>query len=71
MIKGLIIILIRRMYQRFIGPLLPPSCRYSPSCSEYMAEAIEKKGVLIGSIKGLWRILRCHPLGGSGHDPVD
>lgn len=77
MIKGRIIALIR-VYQRFIGPVLShlsgaasSPCRYSPSCSEYMVEAVEKKGVVIGAVKGLGRILRCHPLGGSGYDPVD
>jgi putative membrane protein insertion efficiency factor len=70
MIKGFIIALIRT-YQRLIRPMMPPSCRYSPSCSEYMVEAIEKKGAIIGTLKGVWRILRCHPLGGSGYNPVD
>ncbi len=70
MIKGLIIVLIRA-YQLFVSPVLPPACRYSPSCSEYMKEAIEKRGVAVGVLKGLGRILRCHPLGGSGYNPVD
>lgn len=70
MIKSLIIALIR-VYQYLIGPMLFPSCRYTPSCSEYMIEAIEKRGALIGTLKGLGRILRCHPFGGSGYDPVD
>ncbi|MEE9487361.1 MAG: membrane protein insertion efficiency factor YidD [Candidatus Brocadiales bacterium] len=60
-----------RLYQRLIVPLLPQSCRYVPSCSEYMIESIEKKGLLQGVPKGIWRILRCHPLGGSGYNPVD
>ncbi len=60
-----------RMYQRYISPLKQSSCRYFPSCSEYMIEAVEKKGVIVGVPRGLWRILRCHPLGGSGYNPVD
>ncbi len=60
-----------RLYQRLIVPLLPQSCRYVPSCSEYMIESIEKKGLLQGVPNGIWRILRCHPLGGSGYNPVD
>lgn len=57
-------------YRRCISPLLPPSCRYTPTCSQYAIEAIKKHG----PIKGLWlsikRICRCHPWGGSGYDPV-
>ncbi len=60
-----------RLYQRLIVPLLPQGCRYVPSCSEYMIESIEKKGLLLGVPKGIWRILRCHPFGGSGYNPVD
>jgi putative membrane protein insertion efficiency factor len=59
-----------RGYKLFVSPLLPPACRYLPTCSDYAAEAIEKHGAL----KGLWlatrRLLRCHPWGGSGYDPV-
>ncbi len=62
---------IIRVYQRYISPLKQSSCRYFPSCSEYMIEAVEKKGVIVGVPRGLWRILRCHPLGGSGYNPVD
>lgn len=60
-----------RLYQRFISPLLPPACRYEPSCSEYAAQAIERHGVVRGVLKGMWRIMRCNPLGGSGSDPVE
>ena len=67
--KGLAIGLVR-LYQRFVSPLLPPSCRFTPSCSQYMIEAVEKKGVVIGVTKGLWRILRCNPLFHGGYDPV-
>ena len=65
-----VFILPIRLYQKLISPILPPSCRYTPSCSEYMAQAIERYGVVRGVIKGVWRIMRCNPLGGSGHDPV-
>ena len=57
-------------YQRCISPFTPPSCRFTPTCSEYAKQALRKHG----PIKGLWlairRILRCHPWGGSGYDPV-
>ena len=57
-------------YQRYISPLTPPSCRFTPTCSAYALEAIRKHGPL----KGLWlavrRILRCHPFGGHGYDTV-
>ena len=66
-----LVISVVKMYQRYISPLMPRSCRYSPTCSEYMIEAIEKKGVVSGIPTGIWRVLRCHPLGGSGYNPVD
>lgn len=66
----LLLILPVRLYQLFISPLLPPSCRFVPSCSQYALEALRKHG----PFKGLWlalrRICRCHPWGGSGYDPV-
>lgn len=58
-----------RFYQRFISPAFPPSCRYSPTCSNYMIEAIEKHGAK-GVLMGLARILRCHPWSAVGEDPV-
>ncbi|MDE6115501.1 membrane protein insertion efficiency factor YidD [Barnesiella sp. WM24] len=65
-----ILILPVRFYQLAISPMLPPSCRYVPTCSQYTIEALRKHG----PVKGLWlavrRILRCHPWGGSGYDPV-
>ena len=58
------------LYQKFISPYTPPSCRFTPTCSEYARQALLKHG----PFKGLWlavrRILRCHPWGGSGYDPV-
>ena len=65
-----LLILLIRFYQRCISPLTPPSCRFTPTCSQYAIEALRK----YGPFKGLWlalrRLLRCHPLGGSGYDPV-
>lgn len=59
-----------RLYKRFLSPLLPPSCRFTPSCSRYTVEAIQKHGALRGTLLGAWRILRCNPFGKGGHDPV-
>jgi uncharacterized protein len=59
-----------RAYQILVSPLLPPSCRFLPSCSEYAAEAIERHGPLRGVGLALSRLGRCHPWGGSGYDPV-
>ncbi len=69
MIKKLMILLVRG-YQRFLSPMLPNVCRYRPTCSEYFIEALQIHGVIKGSWLGIKRILRCHPWGGSGYDPV-
>jgi len=61
-----------RFYQRVLSPLKPmPTCRYVPTCSCYAVEAIEKRGVLVGTAKALWRLLRCNPFFRGGYDPVD
>lgn len=57
-------------YKKIISPILPPSCRFTPSCSQYMVEAIEKHGVLKGGSMGIWRLLRCQPFSKGGFDPV-
>ncbi|MGF3067308.1 membrane protein insertion efficiency factor YidD [Facklamia sp. P12945] len=59
-----------RFYQKYISPLTPPSCRYSPTCSSYTIQAIERFGALKGSLMGLARILRCHPFREGGLDPI-
>lgn len=59
-----------RFYKRFISPILPPACRFEPSCSEYAIEAIEVHGSWHGSRLALWRLLRCNPFCRGGFDPV-
>jgi len=59
-----------RAYKWAISPMLPTACRYVPTCSEYAMEAVERFGVLRGGWMALGRLLRCHPLAGSGYDPV-
>jgi putative membrane protein insertion efficiency factor len=63
-------LLLLRGYKFVISPWLPASCRYVPTCSEYAMEAVERFGVLRGSVMAAGRILRCHPFGKSGYDPV-
>jgi len=64
------LILLVRLYQWFISPMLPNACRYQPTCSQYMVEAVTKHGPIRGLWLGLKRIGRCHPWGGHGYDPV-
>ncbi len=63
-------ILIIRLYQLIISPLLGPKCRYTPTCSHYAIEALKKHGPFKGTWLTAKRIARCHPWGGHGHDPV-
>ncbi|OGV49523.1 MAG: membrane protein insertion efficiency factor YidD [Lentisphaerae bacterium GWF2_44_16] len=63
-------ILIIRLYQKIISPWIYPCCRFTPSCSRYTVEALEKHGVLKGSILAVWRLLRCQPFCKNGYDPV-
>jgi uncharacterized protein len=61
---------IIRFYQKVISPLLPPSCRFTPTCSHYSYEAIQKHGFIKGSWLAIKRIGRCHPFSSGGYDPV-
>lgn len=64
------LIVLVKFYQWFISPLFPPSCRFTPTCSSYMIEAIQIWGPFKGTYLGLKRISSCHPRGGFGYDPV-
>ncbi len=66
--KGFIALI--KLYQLAISPLLPPCCRFYPSCSEYARQALEKHGIIKGGMLSLLRISRCHPLHPGGYDPV-
>jgi uncharacterized protein len=63
-------LLLIRGYQRGLSPLLPPSCRFVPSCSDYGYQAIEKYGIIRGGAMTVWRIMRCNPFNKGGYDPV-
>lgn len=65
-----LLILIVRFYRYFISPLFPPSCRHYPTCSQYAIEALEKRGLFVGSYLAAVRILKCNPFFKGGYDPV-
>ncbi|HJZ68391.1 MAG TPA: membrane protein insertion efficiency factor YidD [Blastocatellia bacterium] len=65
-----VLIFLIRVYQLILSPILPPSCRFTPTCSEYTMQAIEKYGALRGVYLGARRLLRCHPFNPGGYDPV-
>jgi len=64
------VLAILRFYKRAVSPLLPPACRFHPTCSEYAYEAVEKYGIIKGGRLAVWRILRCNPFCKGGWDPV-
>jgi putative membrane protein insertion efficiency factor len=70
-ILSLLFIVIVKAYQWIISPLLPKSCRYEPSCSHFMIDALRKCGPIKGMYHGIKRILRCNPYSGGGYDPVE
>ena len=65
-----ILIFLVRIYQVCISPLLPKTCRFYPTCSDYFIQAVEKYGALKGSWLGIKRILKCHPFHPGGYDPL-
>nr|MBE6544566.1 membrane protein insertion efficiency factor YidD [Oscillospiraceae bacterium] len=65
-----IMIWLVRLYRKYISPLKPPCCRFTPTCSAYAIEAFQKRGFFAGLILTVWRILRCNPFGKGGYDPV-
>ena len=65
-----ILLALLRFYKRCISPLLPNACIYTPTCSEYAMEAIQKHGVIKGTGLAIWRVLRCNPFMKGGYDPV-
>jgi len=68
-VKEILLFLIRT-YKKYISPLLPKSCRFYPTCSQYAIDAITRYGVLKGSIKSAYRVLRCNPFNKGGYDPL-
>ena len=69
MVRQALIALVRG-YQVVLSPMMGGACRFEPSCSNYMIEALTVHGAVKGTLLGLWRILRCHPFGDYGYDPV-
>ncbi len=67
---GRALIALVRWYQRHISPAIGPHCKYQPTCSQYMIDAITKYGAFKGTAMGIWRILRCNPFSKGGYDPV-
>lgn len=66
----IVVLQLLRSYKWLVSPMLPPSCRYVPSCSEYAMEAVERYGAIRGTWMAMMRLLRCHPLVKGGYDPV-
>lgn len=65
-----LVVLVLRGYKTFVSPLFPPSCRFTPTCSQYAIEAVQRRGVVRGLCLAVWRLLRCHPFARGGYDPV-
>jgi hypothetical protein len=65
-----LVLAVLRLYKRYVSPLLPPACRFHPTCSEYMYEAVDRYGVVRGGWLGIKRLSRCQPWNPGGYDPV-
>jgi putative membrane protein insertion efficiency factor len=65
-----VILMLLRFYRKFISPIMPPACRFTPSCSQYTYEAVERYGAFKGAFLGMKRIIRCNPFSKGGFDPV-
>jgi putative membrane protein insertion efficiency factor len=73
MLKKILIfpfVFLIKIYQNIISPLFPPTCRYTPTCSEYSIQSLKKYGLIKGVYFSIKRIVNCHPWGGSGYDPI-
>ena len=73
MLKKILIfplVFLVKTYQNIISPLFPPTCRYTPTCSEYAIQSLKKYGLVKGVYLSIKRIVNCHPWGGSGYDPI-
>ena len=73
MLKKILIfpfVFLVKAYQNIISPLFPPTCRYTPTCSEYAIQSLKKYGLFKGGYLSIKRIVNCHPWGGSGYDPI-
>ena len=73
MLKKILIfpfVFLIKIYQNIISPLFPPTCRYTPTCSEYSIHSLKKYGIIKGVYLSIKRIVNCHPWGGSGYDPI-
>ena len=71
--RGILIfpfVFLIKIYQFFISPIIGKNCRFNPTCSNYALEALKKNGLVLGMYYSIIRISKCHPWGGSGHDPV-
>ena len=69
-LPGKLAIALIYIYQKAVSPLFPPVCRFTPTCSEYCIQAIRRYGLIVGTVKGIWRILRCNPWNPGGEDEL-
>lgn len=64
-------VILLKGYKRYLSPLFPPSCRFTPTCSEYAIDAVRSRGIARGLVLTVYRLLRCHPFARGGYDPVE